>query len=155
MRDLPRGTQVVDPEAGSLSSTGLSPALAHRSRCVRLTTDLVTPQELGRAPMFDSYNPRSETAAAYHADPVWAVPVSLATTQGIISFPPATEMFQFAGLPPPGLCVQPGVTGHDPSRVSPFGHPRITVCSRLPEAFRSLPRPSSALGAKASTPCPV
>src|SRR5215203_5505588 len=51
--------------------------------------------------------------------------------------------------------IQPGVTGHDPSRVSPFGHLRITVCSRLPEAFRSLPRPSSALGAKASTPCPL
>ena len=50
--------------------------------------------------------------------------------------------------------VQPGVTGHDPSRVSPFGHLRINVCSRLPEAFRSLPRPSSALGAKASTSCP-
>ena len=84
--------------------------------------------------MFDSYNPSSETAAAYLADLVWAIPVSLATTQGMISFPPATEMFQFAGLPPPGLCVQPGVTGHDPSRVSPFGHPRINVCSRLPGA---------------------
>jgi hypothetical protein len=84
--------------------------------------------------MFDSYNPSSETAAAYLAELVWAIPVSLATTQGIISFPPATEMFQFAGLPPHGLCVQPWVTGHDPSRVSPFGHPRINVCSRLPGA---------------------
>ena len=84
--------------------------------------------------MFDSYNPSSETTAVYHAELVWAIPVSLATTQGMISFPPATEMFQFAGLPLPGLCVQPGVTGHDPSRVSPFGHPRIKVCSRLPEA---------------------
>ena len=28
------------------------------------------------------------------------------------------------------------------------------VCRRLPMAFRSLPRPSSALGAKASTLCP-
>jgi hypothetical protein len=84
--------------------------------------------------MFDSYNPSSETAAAYLADLVWAIPVSLATTQGMISFPPATEMFQFAGLPPHGLYIQPRVTGHDPSRVSPFGHPRINVCSRLPGA---------------------
>ena len=84
--------------------------------------------------MIDSYNPNSETAAAYRAELVWAIPVSLATTQGMISFPPATEMFQFAGLPPPGLYIQPGVTGHDPSRVSPFGHPRINVCSRLPGA---------------------
>ena len=50
--------------------------------------------------MIDSYNPSSETAAAYRAELVWAIPVSLATTQGMISFPPATEMFQFAGLPP-------------------------------------------------------
>jgi hypothetical protein len=42
---------------------------------------------------------------------VWAVPVSLATTQGIdFSFSsPATEMFHFAGLPLPILCVQMGV----------------------------------------------
>ena len=125
MRDLPRGTQVVNPEAGLLSSTGLSPALAHPSRCVRLATGFVTLQGSGSSPMFDSYNPTPETPAGYHAGLVWAIPVSLATTQGMISFPPATEMFQFAGLPPPGLCVQPGVTGHDPSRVSPFGDPRI------------------------------
>jgi hypothetical protein len=56
-----------------------------------------------QVPDVDSYNPRSETAAAYHAELVWAVPFSLATTKGIISFPPATEMFQFAGLPLPGL----------------------------------------------------
>ena len=38
--------------------------------------------------------------------------------------------------------------------VAPFGDPRITACSRLPGAFRSVPRPSSPLGAKASTRCP-
>ena len=38
--------------------------------------------------------------------------------------------------------------------VSPFGHPRINDCSHLPAAFRSVPRPSSPLGAKASTECP-
>src|SRR3954469_22878635 len=39
-------------------------------------------------------------------------------------------------------------------RVAPFGHPRIKACSRLPMAFRSVPRPSSPPGAKASTECP-
>ncbi len=39
-------------------------------------------------------------------------------------------------------------------RVSPFGDPRIKACSQLPMAFRSVPRPSSPLGAKASTRCP-
>ena len=38
--------------------------------------------------------------------------------------------------------------------VSPFGHPRINDRSHLPAAFRSVPRPSSPLGAKASTECP-
>ena len=39
-------------------------------------------------------------------------------------------------------------------RVSPFGHPRIKGCSRLPAAYRRVPRPSSPLGAKAFTKCP-
>ena len=155
MRDLPRGTQVVVHGGRSFSPTGLSPSMACRSRAARLTIDLVTPRRPCRVSMIDSYNPYSETAATYRAELVCALPVSLATTRGMFSFPPATEMFQFAGLPPHGLYIQPWVTGHDPSRVSPFGHLRITVCSRLPEAFRSLPRPSSALGAKASTPCPL
>jgi hypothetical protein len=33
------------------------------------------------------------------------------------------------------------------SRVSPFGYPRFVACTQLPEAFRSVPRPSSALDA--------
>ena len=40
-------------------------------------------------------------------------------------------------------------------RVSPFGYPRINGCSHLPAAFRSVPRPSSPLYAKASTKCPL
>jgi hypothetical protein len=38
--------------------------------------------------------------------------------------------------------------------VAPFGDPWINARSRLPKAFRSVPRPSSPLGAKASTRCP-
>src|SRR5204863_3936058 len=36
-------------------------------------------------------------------------------------------------------------------RVSPFGNPGITACLQLPQAYRSLPRPSSPPCAKAST----
>src|SRR6266550_9333670 len=36
-------------------------------------------------------------------------------------------------------------------RVSPFGHTAITACLQLPQAYRSLPRPSSPPCAKAST----
>jgi hypothetical protein len=38
--------------------------------------------------------------------------------------------------------------------VAPFGHLGINACSRLPQDFRSVPRPSSPPGAKASTRCP-
>ena len=154
MRDLPRGTQVADLEVdhcayGAITLYG-PPFLTGSTH-----DQLCNSSGVWQDPNVSSYNPYSETAAAYHAELVWAVPFSLATTQGIISFPPATEMFQFAGLPLSGLCIQPGVTGHYPSRVSPFGHPWIKACSQLPRAFRRLPRPSSALGAKASTPCTV
>ena len=72
---------------------------------------------------------------------VWAVPVSLATTQGIefLSFPPATKMFQFAGLPPPTLCVQVGVPAHYHGWVSPFGNPRIKAWSAAPRGLSQPP----------------
>ena len=38
-------------------------------------------------------------------------------------------------------------------RVSPFGYQGFSACLRLPLAFRSLPRPSSVLGALASALC--
>ena len=65
-----------------------------------------------------------------------------------MSFPPGTEMFQFPGFastPYEFRCRSPC------GGVSPFGHPRINDRSHLPAAFRSVPRPSSPLGAKAST----
>ncbi len=47
--------------------------------------------------------------------------------------------------------IQTPVTGHYSRRVFPFGHLRIKACLQLPEAYRSLPRPSSPINAKAST----
>ena len=49
----------------------------------------------------------------------------------LISFPPATKMFQFAGLALTCLCVQQAVY-----RVAPFGNLRIYVCFQLPGAYR-------------------
>ena len=69
----------------------------------------------------------------------------------LFSLPAGTEMVHFPALPPPALCIQTGVRRHDPSWVSPFGHPRIKARLQLPEAFRSLPRPSSTSSAKAFT----
>ena len=63
-------------------------------------------------------------------------------------------MCQFTPLSLPTLCIQVGVTQYNPGRVAPFGNPRIKNCLHLPEAYRSLPRPSSTVYAKASTICP-
>ena len=60
-------------------------------------------------------------------------------------------MFHFPGCPPVSLCIQLTVTGHYPSRVPPFGYLRIIAYLQLPEAYRSLSRPSSAISAMAST----
>ncbi len=64
-------------------------------------------------------------------------------------------MFQFPAFAPHGLWIQPWVTGYEPCRVAPFGNPRIKGCLHLPEAYRSLPRPSSLPRAKASTLRPL
>src|ERR1041384_234364 len=68
-----------------------------------------------------------------------------------MSFPPATEMFQFAGF----ASLTYGFSqGYPRGWVAPFGDPGINDRSHLPRAFRSVPRPSSPLSAKASTRCP-
>ena len=140
MRDLPRGTQVADHGGRSLSPTGLSPSLACRSRAARLAIDFVTPPGPCRVPMIDSYNPHSETAATYRAERVWTVPFSLATTQGIISFPPATEMFQFAGLPLPGLFDS---TGSDWAQPQPGFPIRTSPDQSLLATPRSFSQPAT------------
>jgi hypothetical protein len=71
--------------------------------------------------------------------------------RGCFLFPRGTEMFQFPRFACRNLWIQSRTSGHYPTQVPPFGHPRIDACLRLPEAYRSLPRPSSLPGAKAST----
>ena len=83
--------------------------------------------------------------------PVWPLPRSLAATCGI-----SVDFFSSPYLdvsvrvvPPVQLCIYCTVHGHDSVRVAPFRHLRINVCLLLPAAYRSLPRLSSAPGAKA------
>ena len=51
------------------------------------------------------------------------------------------------------LCIHLEVTPNYRCRVSPFGYLRIKACMPLPEAYRSLLRPSSPDDAKASIIC--
>ena len=82
---------------------------------------------------------------------VWPLPLSLATTYGIsvdfFSSPYLDVSVQ--AVPLVNLSIQLTMTGHDSSRIAPFGYLRITAYLRLPVAFRSLLRPSSAPSAKA------
>ena len=82
---------------------------------------------------------------------VWPLPRSLATTCGIsvdfFSSPYLDVSVQ--AVPLVYLCIQYTMTGHDSSQIAPFGYLRLTAYLRLPVAFRSLLRPSSAPSAKA------
>src|SRR3989442_14640831 len=65
----------------------------------------------------------------------------------LLSLPPGTEMFQFPGF----ASLLREMTDLAARRVAAFGDPGITACLQLPQAYRSLPRPSSPPCAKAST----
>ena len=94
-------------------------------------------------------------AITHHRFRLFRVRSPLLTESLLFSIRPATKMFQFTGCPLPTLCVQVGVLGGDTQRVTPFGYPRIKARLQLPEAFRRLPRPSSAFCPKASTARPL
>src|SRR5574344_1170551 len=83
--------------------------------------------------------------------PVWPLPLSLATTCGIsvdfFSSPYLDVSVQ--AVPLIYLFIQYMMTEHNFGRIAPFGNLWIIGYLRLPTAYRSLSRPSSALGAKA------
>ena len=71
--------------------------------------------------------------------PVWPLPRSLATTSGIsvdfFSSPYLDVSVQ--AVPHVSLWIQDTLTGHDSSRIAPFGNPWINAYLRLPMAYRS------------------
>ena len=85
--------------------------------------------------------------------PVWPTPRSLATTCGIsvdfFSSPYLDVSVQ--AVPLIYLWIQYMIHGRYPMWIAPFGNPRLNAYLRLPVAYRSLLRPSSASGAKAFT----
>jgi hypothetical protein len=103
-----RPTRVPDPSVTRISPTGLSPSPVRRSRRSRLSF------------LFGSV--RSLNPAASLNATVWALPLSLAATQGIsslISLPPGTEMFQFPGFAPRVSAVTGSPPPGCPIRISP------------------------------------
>ena len=71
--------------------------------------------------------------------PVWPLPRSLATTSGIsvdFSSSPYLDV-SVQAVPLVYLCIQYTMTGHDSSRIAPFGNLRLNAHLRLPVAYRS------------------
>jgi hypothetical protein len=69
----------------------------------------------------------------------------------LIYLPQGTEMFHFPQFPPTFQRVLRVTT----ERVAPFGNPRLGLLDSSPRLIAVLPRPSSALDAKASTMRPL
>ena len=116
--------------------------------------DSLTGQQPGRSGPTTPYVQRL-SAITHIRFGLFRVRSPLLTESRLFSFPVGTEMFHFPTFPPTTLCVQAEVAGHD-SGISRFPYSDILgskLVYQLPEAYRSLPRPSSALGAKASTVC--
>ena len=138
---MSRGTQVPAVSL-SVSGTGLSPALAELSSSFPLPT---------RESHMPALQPRLNESSRFGLIPFRS---PLLWESRLISFPSGTEMFHFPASRFCNLWIQLQMTGHYSSRVAPFGYLRINARVQLPEAFRSLPRPSSPVNAKASFVCP-
>ena len=110
------------------SNTGLSPSVIELSRTF--------------FSLFEYYDVVLQPQICIATHLVWALPRSLATTGGIISYFLFLEVLRcFSSLRSPlYLC-----TDNSPSDywVVPFGNPRIKGYLLLPRAYRSLSRPSS------------
>ena len=98
---------------------------------VRLCMNLVTPRDIPNRP----HNPSTTEVVK-----VWALPLSLATTDGItivfsswgyldVSVPPVRPAYLF---------IQHAVTEHYLRQVSPFGNPRIKACLAAPRGLSQL-----------------
>src|SRR5690606_11368858 len=133
---------------GSSLSGPFEPSLTRLSRSL---ADLSVPFSSARRPPRASPAARQDCPTTPHGQRRWALtpvrfrlfPVRspLLRESRLLSFPRGTEMFHFPRFPArPKPCCQ----GSSPWRVSPFGHPRINACLRLPGAYRCWPRPSSA-----------
>src|SRR5690606_36192364 len=118
---LSRPTQDTRPHT-HVSLTGLSPSTARIP--IRFRSHLYA--------LRGSYNPGHALTW-----PVWAPPLSLATTHGI------TVVFSSSGyldVSVPRVSLPCGIPVN--GWVAPFGNPRISPYVPVPADYRSLPRPS-------------
>jgi hypothetical protein len=91
------------------------------------TTELCNSPTRRQADQLEPYNPITTTAAACHVATVWALPFSLATTQGVeVSFLSSGYLdVSVPQLASRTLCIQVRVPAHYHWWVSPFGDPGV------------------------------
>ena len=104
----------------------------------------------------EPYNPCTTTTAVYHIAQVWAESLFARHYSGSRGFFPFLRVLRCFSSP--ACLFLPYVFRQEYARITTrrFPHsdiPGSKVGQHLPRAFRSRPRPSSALGAKASTVC--
>ena len=128
------------PGAAKISSTGVTPSAPALSRPSTIST------------VFDSLSIRQNQLDGPTTPNTQRLPAitrarfslfrfrsPLLAESRLLSLPVGTEMFHFPTFPPLALCVQARVTGHDSSRVSPFGNPRITARLTAPRGLSQPP----------------
>jgi hypothetical protein len=143
----------IEREPPNFLPTGLSPSMAGRSRRLRLSWWFVTLRpDRNRIYQSPSTPVRQRSRAiTSHRFGLFRVRSPLLTESQLLSLPAGTEMVHFPAFALSKLCVHNESDRASLCRVAPFGNLRIKASLRLPEAYRSLPRPSSPLCAKAST----
>ncbi len=154
---MPRGTQDIQRESRTFRVQGCHLLWRPLPGTFCWETRLITPCGLMPRPQPDPTTPavhRSAQPLSNRWFRLLPFRSPLLRESRLISFPPGTEMFQFPGFPPSGLCVQPAVPGDESGRVAPFGNPWLSLLDDEPGLIAVLLRPSSALGAKASTVSP-
>jgi hypothetical protein len=83
----------------ALSPTGLSPSLVALSSSARLELSFFTPWDSASYPHVGPPTPSPLRPGGHLVNTVWAPPLSLATTRGMVSSPRGTKMFQFPRFP--------------------------------------------------------
>ena len=136
MRGGPRGFRPGFPcpavlrysrsEAQSFRLRGPYP-LRRAVPCTSPTTELCDSPTRRQTDQLEPYNPPVTTPAGYHITGVWALPFSLATTQGVeVSF--LSSGYLDVSVPQLAfrtLCIQIRIPAHYHWWVSPFGDPGV------------------------------
>ena len=121
---MSRGTQVSSCMSPA-SDTGLSPSLAKLSSFLLLQVSCIVDDPSTPPPIWERFG-------------LFPLRSPLLGESLLISFPSGTEMFHFPEFASPALCIQAGMPGHCPRRVSPFRNFRIMGCLAPPRNLSQL-----------------